>query len=61
MKITSSESKEILERSGKRLITSLDLKAKVRPNKCKKARYDIGNVRKKDFSKIIREFEKLTY
>ena len=61
MKITSSESKEKLERSGKGLITSLGFKAKVRPHKYKKARYAIGNVRKKDLSKIIRVFEKLPY
>ena len=61
MKITSSESKDNLGRSGKGLITSLGLKAKVRPHKYKKARYAIGNVSKKDLSKIIREFEKLPY
>ena len=33
MKITSSESKEKLERSGKGLITSLGFKAKVSPHK----------------------------
>ena len=58
MKTTSSESKEKLERSGKGLITFLYFKAKVRPHKYKKARYAIGNVSKKDLSKIIREFEK---
>ena len=41
MKITSLESKEKLERSGKGLITSLGFKVKVRPHKCKKARYAI--------------------
>ena len=61
MKIKSSESKENLERSGKGLITSLGFKAEVRPNKYKKARYAIGNVSKKEFSKIISEFEKLPY
>ena len=30
---------------------------KVRPNKEKKARYAIVNIIKKDFSKIIRDFE----
>ena len=44
MKIKSSESKGKFERSGKGLITSLGFKAKVRPQKCKKERYDIGNV-----------------
>ena len=47
--------------SGKGLITSLGIKAKVRPHKYKKERYAIGNVSKKDLSKIIREFEKLPY
>ena len=61
MKITSSESKEKLRRSGKGLITSLDLKAKVSPHKCKNSRYAIGNVSKKELLKIIREFEKLLY
>ena len=56
--ITSSESKEKIERSGKGLITSMDSKAKVRSHKYKKARYTIGNVNKKDLSKTIREFEK---
>ena len=52
MKIISSESKGKLERSGKGLITSLGFKGKVRPQKCKKTRYAIGNVSKKDLSKI---------
>ena len=59
MKITSSELKEKLERSGERLITSLGFKARVRPQKYKKAMYAIGNVSKKDLLEIIREFEKL--
>ena len=50
-------SKDNLGRPGKGLITSLGLKAKVRSHKYKKARYDIGNVSKKDLSKIIREFK----
>ena len=50
-----------MERSGKGLITFLDFKAKLRPHKYKKARYAIGNVSKKDLSKIIREFEKSPY
>ena len=61
MRITSSESKVKLERSGKGLIASHGLKAKTRPKKYKKARYAIRNVIKKDLSKIIREFEKLPY
>ena len=39
----------------------MGLKAKLRPKKCKKARYSIGNVIEKDLSRIIREFEKLPY
>ena len=58
MRITSSESKYKLEISGKGLITSLGFKAKVRPNKYKKARYAIGNVSKYDISKIVMEFKK---
>ena len=57
MKITYSESKEKLGRSGQGLNTSLGLKAKVRQHKYKQARYSIGNIIKKDLSKIIREFE----
>ena len=59
MRIMSSYSKENLGRSGKGLITSLGLKAKVRPHKLKKARYAIGNVSEKEFLKIIKEFEKI--
>ena len=40
------------------MITSLGFKSKVRQQKYKKARYAIVNVSKKDFSKIIKEFEK---
>ena len=58
MKITSSESKGKLEISGKSLITSLGFKTEARSHKYKKERYAIGNVIKKDLSKIIREFEK---
>ena len=64
MKITSSESKGQLERSGKGLINSLGFKTKARSQKYKKARYAIGNVSEKDISEIIREiekFEKLPY
>ena len=41
MKITSSESKGRQERPGKGLITSLGFKAKLIPQKYKKARYSI--------------------
>ena len=46
------------------MINSLGFKAKVRPQKYKKARHAIVNVSKKDLSKIIKEidkFEKLPY
>ena len=58
MKITSSESKVKLERSGKGLISSLGFKTKARLHKYKNERYAIRNFSKKYFSKIIREFEK---
>ena len=64
MKITSSESKRKLERSGKGLITSLGFKTKAGSQKYKKAIYAIRNVSEKDISKIIRELEtieKLSY
>ena len=61
MIMTSSESKYNMGRSGKGLITSLGLKAKVSPKKYKKARYAIGNISKKDLSRIIRQFDKLPY
>ena len=44
METTSSESKVKMEGSGKRLVTALAFKAKVRLSKYKKARYSIGNV-----------------
>ena len=59
MRITSSESKDNLGRSGKGLINYLGLKSKVRPNRHKKVRYAIGNFSKKDFLKIMMEFHKL--
>ena len=37
----------------------MDFKTKVRSPKYKKERYSIGNVSEKDFSKIIKEFEKI--
>ena len=58
MKITSSESKRKLERSGTGLITSLGFKTKATWQRYKKAKYAIGNVSEKDIYKIIREFEK---
>ena len=57
MIIASSESKDNSGRSENGLIAYLGLKSKYRPNNYKKARYAIGNVSKKDLSKIIREFK----
>ena len=59
MENTSSESKGKLGRSGKGLVTALDLKIKVRSSKYKRARYAIGNVSEKDLLKIIKEFEEI--
>ena len=41
------------------MVTALDLKTKIGSQKYKKARYAIGNVRMKDLSNIIKEFEKV--
>ena len=60
MESTSSESKLELERSGKGLVTTLDLKTKARSKKYKKARYAIGNVIMKDLSNKTKEFEKIS-
>ena len=59
METISSESKVELERSGKGLVTALDLKTKARSKKYKKARYAIVNVSMKDLSNKIKEFEKI--
>ena len=59
MKITSSESKGKLERSGKGLINSLGFNTKAGSQTYKRARYAIGKVSKKDISKIIKKFEKI--
>ena len=48
MRIKSSEPKDYLGRSGKGLITSLGVKANIRSDKNKQARYDINNVIMKD-------------
>ena len=64
MKITSSESKGKLERTGKGLMTYLGFKTKARSQNYKKKRYAIGNFSEKGISYIIKEFqkiEKLTY
>ena len=61
MRITYSESKVQLVRSGNWLINSLSFKATRSSKKYKKSRYAIINASKRDLSKIIREFEKLPY
>ena len=61
MRITSSESKYNLERSGKGLITSMGFKAKERTKRNKMEMHAIRTVSKKELSKIIRDFEKLPY
>ena len=43
------------------MIPFLGSKAKLRLHKYKTSRYDIRNIIKKDYSEIIREFEKLPY
>ena len=60
-RITSSDTKYNLGRSGKGFINSLGIKAKARTKKNKKEIYAIGNVSMKELSKIIREFERLPY
>ena len=50
-----------LARLVKGLITSLGIKAKLRPHKYKNARYAIKIFSEKELSKIITEFEKLPY
>ena len=59
--ITSSGSEVKLGISVKGLIISLGIKSKTSPKKYKRAWYSVRNVSKKDLSKIIRDFEKLTY
>ena len=53
IKITSSELKEYWVRSGKGVITCMGIKAIIRSNKNKKARYAISNFILNDISKII--------
>ena len=55
------EPKDYLERSGKGLITSLDINTIIISKKKKKERYAITNVSLKDISKILKEFEYLPY
>ena len=61
MRITSSDPKDYLGRSGKGLINYMVIKTNVRPKKYKRARYSITNVSMKDLSRIIKDFEKLPY
>ena len=53
IKIPSSKSKYNLGRSGKGLITSLGLKSKTRPKKCKKARDDIEMSGRRTFQRLL--------
>ena len=59
MKITLLESKVKLETSGKGLITYLGFKTKARSQKCKRARYAIGNFSEKDLSRLLRSLRTL--
>ena len=61
MKITSSEPKNYLGRSGKGLITSLGIKINVSSKKYKKENYAITNVSMNNPSKVIKKFENLSY
>ena len=61
MKITSSEPKDYLGKSGKGLITSLGIKKITRSKRIKEARFAITNTSIKDLSNIIKEFEDLPY
>ena len=61
MIIISSDTKYYLGRSGKGLITSLGLETNESSNKNKKERHAITKVSMTDFSKIIKDFEKLPY
>ena len=59
METTSSGSKAKMGRSGKVLVTALNIRTKERSTKYKMARYDIRNVNMKDLVNKIIEFEKL--
>ena len=61
IRITYSEPKDYLGRSRKGLINSMGINTNVRSKEYKKARYAINNVSMKDLSKIIKDFEKLSY
>ena len=61
MKITSSEPRDYLGRSGKGLVTCLGINYIRWSKKIKKARFSITNVSFKDISNIIKEFENLSH
>ena len=61
IKITSSQPKDYLGISGKRLITSIALKTIRRSKKIKKAMFAVTEVSFKDISNIIKEFNYLSY
>ena len=54
IKITCSEAKYYLVRSGKGLITYLGLKTIIRSKKVKKAKFSINEVSIKDFLRLLR-------
>ena len=57
MKITSSEPKDYMGRSGKEFIASMGLNINVSSNNNKRSRYSITNVCMKYLSNITKEFE----
>ena len=61
MKITSSDPKYYLGRSGKGLNSSLVINTIGRSNKSKNSRFAMTNASPKDISKIIKDFEKFPY
>ena len=61
IKITYSEPKYYLGRSGKWLITSLGIKAIRRSKNVKKEKFAITEVSLEDFSRIIDEFKDVPY
>ena len=61
MKITSSEPKDNLGRSGKGIDYLSESQGQRMAKEIQKSRYAMGNVIMKDLFKIIREYEKLPY
>ena len=61
MEITPLESKEKNGNIRKGVDYLSGFQGRIKVTQIKKARYDIGNVSKKNLSKIIKEFKKLPY